>query len=79
MALQLAADDGPLEEIKLRLKRAIALWTNNIDALQELAYFYDAVVDDQDMQSGARSCHAQAVALITEMDEILLGRQTNQT
>lgn len=76
MSLQLATDDGPLAEVELLLKRALELFPESIEALEETAHFYDAVIDDdENAVKYATLCRAKAVALLRSMDEILLERR----
>lgn len=76
MTLQLAKDDGPLREVESLLRRALELWDGSLDALEETAHFYDAVMDDDtNAVKYAALCRARAAALVASMDEILLERR----
>jgi hypothetical protein len=75
MALQLANDGGTLAEVELLLNQALELWESNLEALEECAHFYDAVMDE-DLKAihYATLCRAKASALLAAMDEILADR-----
>jgi hypothetical protein len=76
MSLQLATADGSLAEAEELLRRALGLWPGNIDALEEIAHFYDAVLDDHaNAVKYAAQCRARAAALVASMDEILQERR----
>jgi hypothetical protein len=76
MPLQLATDNGPLAEVDLLLKRALELNPEGIEALEEAAHFYDAVMDnDENAVKYAALCREKAAALVRSMDEILLERR----
>ena len=75
MSLQLSSDNGPLSEVEALLLRALELWPDNLDALEEAAHFYDAVMDnDQEAVHYARCCRTRAAALVVKMDEVLADR-----
>ena len=75
MELQLASDGGGLVEIESLLERALDLWKDNLDGLEETAHFYDAVADDNDKAVHyARLCRDHAAMLVARMDEILADR-----
>ncbi len=75
IALLLSDSDGFLEEVESLLRRALELWEDNIDALEEVAHFYDSVMDDAgNAVHYATLCRAKAAALVTAMDEILSER-----
>jgi hypothetical protein len=72
--LQLS-DDGDLSETENCLKRALRLDPNNIEALQEAAHFYDAVVPNaQKARRFAASCRDKALKVAAEMDSIIKER-----
>ena len=57
------------------IEQALHLWENSLDALEEAAHFYDAVMDDSaNAVKYATMCRARAVVLIASMDEILAQR-----
>lgn len=65
--------DGPsLEEALESLERAYAIDPAHIEALQELAHFFDAVMpDEQQAARFARLCLSHAERIVVEMNEIL--------
>ncbi len=70
--LQLAEDGGALSEVEDCLTRAINLDPDNIEALQEIAHLYDAVIPDAEKAKRyAARCREQAMKIITQMDSIL--------
>src|ERR1700687_5621958 len=73
MRLQLA-DDGELSEVEECLTKALALNPENIDALQEAAHFYDAVMPNvRKAKKYALDCRGRAAKVASEMDGILEG------
>jgi hypothetical protein len=72
--LQLAEDDGPLSEVEDCLLKALKLDSQNIDALQETAHFYDAVAPNmKKAKKYALACRKRAALLIHEMDTLIKG------
>lgn len=70
--LQLAEDNGDLSEVEECLVRAIELDPDSLEALQEIAHLYDAVLPNPDKARGfARRCREQAMKIVSEMDGIL--------
>jgi Tfp pilus assembly protein PilF len=71
MRLQLS-DDGDLSEIENCLKKALSLDPTSIEALEEAAHFYDAVVPNaQKARKFAARCRDKAVKVAAEMDNII--------
>jgi hypothetical protein len=72
--LQLS-DGGELSEVEDCLKKAVSLDPNSIEALQEAAHFYDAVVPNaQKARKFAARCRDEAVKVAAEMDSIIKDR-----
>ena len=72
--LQLS-DEAELSEIEDCLKRALSLDPNSIEALQEAAHFYDAVVPNaRKARKLAAQCREKAIKVIAEMDGIIKER-----
>lgn len=72
LRLQLAEDGGDLSEVEECLIRAIELDEDNIEALQEIAHLYDAVLPDADKAKRyAVKCREKALNIVSEMDSIL--------
>jgi hypothetical protein len=70
--LQLSNDDGGLKEVEDVLLKAVAVDSKCIDALQETAHFYDAVLPRADRAKRyAASCKSECQQIISEMDAIL--------
>ena len=77
IAIQLLdREDGPSLEDALRsLERAHELDPGHIEALQELAHFFDAVAPDETKATHfARLCLEQVQKVSDEMSEILTSR-----
>ncbi len=73
--LQLA-DDAELSEVERCLSKALELDPENIDALQEAAHLYDAVIPDRDRaRKYASLCRENALRVVAEMDNILSDNQ----
>jgi hypothetical protein len=73
--LQLS-DDAELSEVEVCLLKAVELDATSIEALQEAAHFYDAVLPDEAKATEfALRCRAQAANVSAEMDEILSPEQ----
>jgi hypothetical protein len=71
MRLQLT-DDGDLVEIEECLKKALKLNPDSIEALQEAAHFYDAVVPNANRaRKYAASCLEKVAQVAAEMKGIL--------
>ena len=72
MRLQLADDDGDLDEVEGCLSKALELDPENIEALQEAAQFYKSVVPNAEKaRKYAAACRRKAATIISEMDGIL--------
>jgi Tfp pilus assembly protein PilF len=72
MRLQLADDNGDLDEVEDCLNKAIELDPENIHALQEAAHFYESVVPNAEKaRKYAATCRRKAATIISEMDGIL--------
>jgi Tfp pilus assembly protein PilF len=72
MRIQLGNDDGELADAESCLLKALELDPNSIEALQEAAHFYDAVMPDAArVRDYASKCRDQATKVVAEMDEIL--------
>jgi hypothetical protein len=72
MKLQLSEDGGNLAEVESCLQQALDLSPDNIEALEETAHFYHAVMpDSQKAAHCANRCREKAAALVAEMDGIL--------
>jgi hypothetical protein len=69
MRLQLT-DDGDLVEIEECLKKALKLNPDSIEALQEAAHLYDAVVPNANRKYAA-SCLEKVAEVAAEMKGIL--------
>jgi hypothetical protein len=60
-----------LGEVEACLVKALELWGDNLEALEETAHFYDAVVDDSaKAMHYAGLCRAKAVELVEAMSDI---------
>ena len=76
IGLQLSDDNGKLKEIESLLLEALKASPDNIEALEEIAHFYDAVMADSEKAAYyANFCRISAAKLIREMDEILAANQ----
>ena len=66
------SEDGELAEVEAHLSKALDLWAENLDALEETAHFYDAVMpDSQKAKHYAALSRARALELTAAMDDIL--------
>jgi hypothetical protein len=63
---------GELTDVEGCLVKALELWGDNIEALEEIAHFYDAVISDSaKAKHYAGLCRAKALELAKAMDDIL--------
>jgi Tfp pilus assembly protein PilF len=70
--IQVANDHGELSDAESCLVQALDLDPDSIEALQEAAHFYDAVMPNEGKaREYALRCRELAAKLVAEMDEIL--------
>ena len=68
----LLSDDGELSEVEACLIKALELWGDNLEGLEETAHFYYAVVvDSAKAKHYAGLCRAKALELVEAMGDIL--------
>jgi hypothetical protein len=71
-AVRLMLEPSELSEIEECLMKAIDLWADNLEALEEAAHFFDAVMSDPVRATRfAELCREKAAKLTADMDEIL--------